>query len=64
MIYCFVESKTDIEKRLIKRPNFNRKIINKFKKIQYSAAYKKEKNQISLLKIILKKSLNESIKKY
>ena len=62
-ILVFVESKkTDIEKRLIKRPNFNRKIINKFKKIQYSAAYKRKKSNFIIKNNFKKKSLNESIK--
>ena len=43
-ILVFVDSKRkEIEKRLKKRSNFNRKLINKFKKIQYSPAYKKKK---------------------
>ena len=64
-ILVFVDSKKiEIEKRLKKRLNFNRKLINKFKKIQFSSSYKK-KNQILLLKIILKKKLlKKSIKKY
>ena len=63
-ILVFVESKkTDIEKRLIKRPNFNRKIINKFKKIQYSAAYKRKKSNFIIKNNFKKKSLNESIKR-
>ena len=61
-ILVFVKSKkTDIEKRLIKRPNFNRKIINKFKKIQYSAAYKRKKSNFIIKNNFKKKSLNESI---
>ena len=63
-ILVFVKSKkTDIEKRLIKRPNFNRKIINKFKKIQYSAAYKRKKSNFIIKNNFKKKSLNESIKR-
>jgi len=63
-ILVFVESKKkDIEKRLIKRPNFNRKLINKFKKIQYSAAYKRKKSNFIIKNNFKKKSLNESIKR-
>ena len=41
-ILIFVESKKkDIEKRLIKRKNFDRKLFNKFKKLQLSSIYKK-----------------------
>ena len=63
-ILVFVDSKKkDIEKRLIKRPNFNRKLINKFKKIQYSAAYKRKKSNFIIKNNFKKKYLNESIKK-
>ena len=44
-ILVFVESKkVEIEKRLKKRLNFNRKLINKFKKIQFSSSYKKRRS--------------------
>ena len=44
-ILVFVDSKKiEIEKRLKKRLNFNRKLINKFKKIQFSSSYKKRKS--------------------
>ena len=41
-ILIFVDSKKDIEKRLIKRKNFDQKLYNKFKKLQFSSSYKKE----------------------
>ena len=44
-ILVFIDSKKhDIEKRLLNRPNFNRKLYNKLKKIQFSSAYKKKKS--------------------
>ena len=43
-ILVFVQSKKlDIEKKLKKRANFNKKIINNFKDIQLSLEYKKKK---------------------
>ena len=45
-ILIFVKAnKNQIKKRLKKRPNFNPKILNKFKKIQLSLDYKKKKSQ-------------------
>ena len=45
-ILIFVDSKKkDILKKLKKRKNFNKKLFNKFKKIQFSSKYKK-KNHI------------------
>ena len=44
-ILVFVDAKTSIiEKKLKNRPNFNRKLYNKFKKIQFSGLYKKRKS--------------------
>ena len=63
-ILVFVDSKkTEIEKRLRKRLNFNRKLINKFKKIQYDSTYKKRKSNFIIKNNFKKKSLNKSIKK-
>ena len=63
-ILVFVDSKkSDIEKRLIKRLNFNRKLINKFKKIQLSSSYKKKKSRFIIKNNFKKKSVNKSIKK-
>ena len=63
-ILVFVDSKkTEIEKRLKKRLNFNRKLINKFKKIQFSSFYKKGKSNFIIKNNFKKKSLNMSIKK-
>ncbi len=44
-ILVYVDSKkSDIEKRIKKRLNFNLKLYNKFKKIQFSSSYKKKKS--------------------
>ena len=63
-ILVFVDSKkVEIEKRLKKRLNFNRKLINKFKKIQFSSSYKKRKSNFIIKNNFKKKTLNKSIKK-
>ena len=63
-ILVFVDSKKiEIEKRLKKRLNFNRKLINKFKKIQLSSYYKKRKSNFIIKNNFKKKPLNKSIKK-
>ena len=63
-ILVFVESKKiEIEKRLKKRLNFNRRLINKFKKIQFSSSFKKRKSNFIIKNNFKKKSLNKSIKK-
>ena len=57
-ILVYVQSeKSNILKRLKKRKNFNEKLLKKFKTIQYPNNYKKDKNQTSLLKIILQRNL-------
>ncbi len=62
-ILIFVESKKiDIEKRLKKRVNFNRKLLNKFKKIQFSSSYKKKKSQFIIKNNFTKKSVKIGIK--
>ena len=63
-ILVFVDSKkAEIEKRLKERLNFNRQLINKFKKIQLSSYYKKRKSNFIIKNNFKKKSLNKSIKK-
>ena len=63
-ILVFVDSrKIEIEKRLKNRLNFNRKLISKFRKIQFSPAYKKRKSNFIIKNDFKKKSLNFSIKK-
>ena len=63
-ILVYVDSKkTEVEKRLKKRSNFNRRLINKFKKIQFSSSYKKRKSNFIIKNNFKKKSLNKGIKK-
>ena len=64
-ILIFVNAKkTDILKKLEKRPNFNLALLRKFKKIQLPLDYKK-KNLLLLLKIILQiDQLKEIYKKF
>tara|TARA_B100000900_G_scaffold342723_1_gene306233 strand:+ start:379 stop:948 length:570 start_codon:yes stop_codon:yes gene_type:complete len=61
-ILVFVDSKKiDIEKRLKKRIGFNRKLINKFKKIQLSAKYKKQKSHFIIKNDFTKKTIKLSV---
>ncbi len=63
-ILIFVDSKKkDIEKRLIKRQNFNRKLFNKFKKIQLNKKYKKRKSNYIIKNNFSKRSVKVDIKK-
>ena len=62
-ILVFVESKKeDIEKRIKKRVNFNRRLFNKFKKIQYSKSYKKRKSDFIIKNDFTKKSVKRGIR--
>ena len=62
-ILVFVDSKkSEINKRLKKRRNFNSKLINKFKKIQFSSSYKKKKSHFIIKNDFTKKSVEKDIK--
>ena len=62
-ILVFVESsKKDIKKGLKKRPNFNKKLLKKFKKIQFTPTYKKRKAKFIIKNKFTKKSVNVGIK--
>ena len=62
-ILVFVESKKkDIEKRIKKRVNFNRRLFNKFKKIQFSKSYKKSKSDFIIKNDFTKKSVKKGIR--
>ena len=62
-ILVYVESrKADIIRNLKKRKNFNPKILNKFKEIQLSLAYKKKKSRFIIKNKFTKKSVNMAIK--
>tara|TARA_B100000900_G_scaffold324691_1_gene284381 strand:- start:490 stop:1059 length:570 start_codon:yes stop_codon:yes gene_type:complete len=61
-ILVFVDSKKiDIEKRLVKRQHFNRKLFNRFKKIQFSSSYKKRKSHFIIKNDFKKKSVKNEI---
>jgi len=61
-ILVFVDSKkSDIERKIKKRTNFNRKLFNKFKKIQYSSKYKKKKSHFVIKNNFTKKSVRIGI---
>ena len=55
--------KKDIIKRLKKRRNFNNKLFDKFKKIQFSSNYKKKKAKFIIKNKFTKKSVNIGIKR-
>ena len=62
-ILIFVDSKKkDIEKRLIKRRNFNRKLLNMFRKIQHHPNYKKKKSHFIIKNNFTKKYVKKEIK--
>ena len=62
-VLVFVESKKkDIEKRLLKRQKFNRKLYNKFKKIQFSSSYKKRKSHFIIKNDFKKKTVKNKIR--
>ena len=62
-ILIFIQSKKmDILKRLKKRKNFNPQLLNKFKKIQLSLAYKKKKSQFVIKNDFAKKSVKKNVK--
>ena len=63
-ILIFVDSKKkEIEKRLVKRKDFNRKLFYKFKKIQYNSSYKKRKSHFIIKNNFTKKNVNREIRK-
>ncbi len=62
-ILVFVDSeKTIVEKKLKKRINFNSKIYNKFKKIQFSQVYKKKKSNYIIKNNFREKDVKSEIK--
>ena len=57
-ILVFVDSsKKDINKRLKKRANFNKKLLEKFKKIQFTPEHKKRKAKFTIKNKFTKKSV-------
>ena len=62
-VLVFVQSKQlDILKRLKKRPNFNQKLLKKFKDIQYPIKFKKKKSNFIIKNDYTKKTVNNAIK--
>ena len=62
-ILVFVQSKkSDILKRLQKKDNFDKKILNKFKKLQLPLNYKKSKSNFIIKNKFTKESVKNSIK--
>ena len=62
-ILVFVDSKKSIvKKKLKKRTNFNSKIYNKFKKIQFSSSYKKKKSNYIIKNKFREKGVKSEIK--
>ena len=63
-ILVYVQSKkTDITRNLIKRKNFNPRILKKFKEIQLPLAYKKKNSKFIIKNNFTKKSVNNAVKK-
>ena len=63
-ILVFVESKKkDINKKIKKRPNYNNKIINIFREIQFDLNYKKKKSQFIIKNTFKKKPVKKEIQK-
>ena len=62
-ILVFIQSKkSNILKRLKKRPNFNQKLLSKFKNIQLSLDYKKKKSNFIIKNDFTRKSVKKDIK--
>ena len=62
-VLVFVDSpKKEIKKRLKKRPSYNNKLFKKFKKIQFTPAYKKRKAQFIIKNKFTKKSVSIGVK--
>tara|TARA_B100001063_G_scaffold245235_1_gene280304 strand:- start:2349 stop:2915 length:567 start_codon:yes stop_codon:yes gene_type:complete len=63
-ILVFVQSKkTDVIKKLKKRKNFNQKLLNIFKNIQFTQKYKKSKSHYVIKNNFTKKSVKNEIYK-
>ncbi len=63
-ILIFIDSKKrDIDKKIKKRTNFNIKIINMFRKIQFKPNYKKKKSHFIIKNTFTKKPVKKEIEK-
>ncbi len=62
-ILIFIDSKnSDVVKRLKRRKNFNKKLFNKFQKIQFSSNYKKKQSQYIIKNDFTKNTIKNHIK--
>ena len=62
-VLIFVNAKkSDILKKLARRKNFNKKLFNKFKKIQFSKQYKMNKSHFIIKNDFTKKTISINIK--
>ena len=63
-VLVFVQSKrSDIIQKLKKRKNYNKEIIDEFKKIQLSLNYKKKKAQFIIKNDFKRKSVKNGVKR-
>tara|TARA_B100001059_G_C17636926_1_gene477325 strand:+ start:278 stop:847 length:570 start_codon:yes stop_codon:yes gene_type:complete len=62
-ILVYVQSKkSDILKRLIKRKNFNKKLMNKFQNLQLPLDFKKKKSHYIIKNNFIKKNVKKEVK--
>ena len=62
-VLIFVDSKrSDVLKNLTKRKHFNKKLFNKFKKIQFSKKHKMKKSHFVIKNDFTKKTISTNIK--
>ena len=62
-VLIFIQAnRTEISKRLKKRPNFNSKIINRFRKIQLSLDYKRKKSNFIIKNNFTNKLIKNQIR--
>ena len=63
-VLVFIDSKkSDIIKKLTGRKNFNKNLLNRFKKVQYSPYYKKKKSHFIIKNDFKKKTIINSVKR-
>ena len=63
-ILIYIDTKRkDIDKKIKKRPNFNIKILNMFRKIQLNPNYKKKKSHFIIKNTFIEKPVKKEIKK-
>ncbi len=59
----FKQKKSDVQKKLKTRKNFNKKLMKQFRKIQLSLDYKKKVSHFIIENNFIKKSVKKDIKK-